>query len=146
MNDPLGCPIHFGSTYGMTDYETTSHNAFFSANYMATEALNLFATLAFNMSDAKLDEIVMRDPGEFLGCNGLPVLENADLTYEETDEYSDLDFELLDLTLGIEYRLQPGVTLTLDGRYADLGDNAPYVYGDMSGSFTMVRTGIRFDF
>jgi hypothetical protein len=61
------------------------------------------------------------------------------------DTYSDLDYSLIRLSLGFEYRLSPSVVLTADGDYADLSDNAAYVYGDESGSIFMIRSGIRFD-
>ena len=42
--------------------------------------------------------------------------------------------------------LAPGLTLSADGEFADLTDDGVYVYGDESGSYYMIRTGIRLDF
>ena len=48
--------------------------------------------------------------------------------------------------LGTELTVSPGVTLTADGEYAELTDDAGWVYGLESGSLFMIRTGVRLDF
>ena len=126
----------------MTDYESKVHNVYFTANFVPVEKMRVFSTVAYNLADASMDEIIMPDVDDLLGGD----LEDQDFTFEETNTYSDLDFELLNLQLGFEYRFTPEVTFTADGTYGDLTDNAPYVFGDETGSLFIIRSGIRVDF
>ena len=61
--------------------------------------------------------------------------------------YSKLDYNLLMVLLGFEYRFRPNVTWTADAEIRDLGDSAAaFVYGDESGSMYIFRTGVRVNF
>ena len=126
----------------MTDYESKVHNAYFSANFVPIEKLRVFGTVAYNLAEASLDEIVMPHVEDLL----MGELEDQDFTFEETHTYSDLDFELLNLQLGMEYKVTPEVTFTAGGTYGDLTDNEAYVFGDETGSMFIIRSGIRVDF
>lgn len=147
FNDPGGAAEHYGSMYTMTDYKSKVHNIYFTANFMATNRLRVFGSVIYNKSEATLDEVVMPDVEDrLIDSEGNPSLENALLTYPNMDEYSDLDYGLLNLSLGFEYRILPHVVFSADGAYADLTDDGLYVFGDESGSYFFVRTGLRVDF
>lgn len=133
--------------YAMTDYKSKVHNLFFTASHMATQKLRIFGSAVYNKAEASFDEIVMPDVEDLLiDSQGNPALENAFLTYEGMEYYSDLDYTLINLALGFEYRFTPNLAFTTDGSYVDLGDDGIWVFGDESGSYFFVRTGFRVDF
>lgn len=70
----------------------------------------------------------------------------GDYDYSIVNQYSDLSYEWLTLSLGAEYKLSPQVSLTADADYHDLTDDRPYVYGVESGSFYVIRTGFRISY
>jgi len=132
----------------MADYESKVHNVYFTANFLPIPELRVFTTVAFNMAEAALEEIteLTTAPGQLVDSEGNPALTEADLTFEEMYDYSNFDYQWLRFSLGAEYKLSPKVTVTADGDYVDLTDDEGYVYGDESGSYFMIRTGVRFDF
>ena len=73
-------------------------------------------------------------------------LVDQDFTFDHMHEYSNLDYSMMQISFGLSYKLTDGLTFTADGEYADLTDDAGYVYGIESGSLFMVRSGLRFDF
>ncbi len=135
-------PKHFGSEYAMVDYENKAHNFYLNINIAPIEKLQMHGSINYNLSKASLDEVIMPDITTREGFD----LYHQDFGFEHMHEYSDLDFELLTLGAGFEYLLAAGLTFTVDVTYADLKDNAAYVYGDESGSYLAVLTGFRFDF
>ena len=47
---------------------------------------------------------------------------------------------------GISYMFRPNLRWTADVSYYDLTDDAGgYIYGDESGSYVMLRTGVKID-
>jgi hypothetical protein len=110
--------------------------------------MRIFGTVGFNKSTAELDEVIMPDITSRLynEVTDETDLTHQDFSFDEMHQYSDLSFEILNLLLGFEYNLSDGVVITVDGEYLDLNDNAGYVYGDETGSYFMVRSGIRFEF
>jgi len=71
---------------------------------------------------------------------------NADLDYSMINEYSDLDYQMIELTYGVNFRV--GRTSRLYGSitYLDLIDDQPYVYGDLDGTLTILSTGMTVGF
>ena len=132
----------------MTDYTNKSHNVYANASYRAGMKWLFFTTIAFNKSTAKYDEVNMPDPtSRLFTSDGLvPEMTHSNFDYSGVPGYSDLDYQLVRFSLGAEYSLTPAIALTLDGDYADLMDDAAYVYGDESGSYFLVRWGARFKF
>ncbi|MCK4572738.1 MAG: hypothetical protein KAU36_00130 [candidate division Zixibacteria bacterium] len=125
----------------MADYENKVHNIYFTANFNPTQMVRLFGTVTFNKAQGALQEVLMPDPEARLEGD----LEDQDFDFENAPSYSDLDYKLLKFSLGVEYKLTPTVTLTADGDYADLTDNEGYIYGIESGSYFMIRTGVKLD-
>ncbi|UCD63910.1 MAG: hypothetical protein JSW34_00350 [Candidatus Zixiibacteriota bacterium] len=123
----------------MSDYESKAHNVYITASYVPAADLRLSATVAYNKAEASLQEVAM--PGVEDRLEG--ELEDQDFTFEQMPLYSDLDFELINFTLGFEYVLSPQVTWTADGTFGTLWDYAPYVYDDETGAVFVVRSGLR---
>lgn len=111
-------------------------------NFVATEKLNLFANVTYNMAEASLQDVVMPELDSEIADH----LENQDFDYTNLPTYSDFDYKLLKLAGGFGYKLSPQVTLHVDGEYDDLTDDAGYVYGNESGSYFVVRSGIKINF
>lgn len=133
--------------YTMADYETNAHTMYFSTSYQLTPKLLLNGMVTYNMSEGGLQEVVMPDVTDRLvDSEGNPALTHQDFDFEHMPDYSDLDYEILRLHAGAEYRLTDRITFTADGDYADLTDNQAYVYGNETGSYFMIRSGFRFGF
>ncbi len=143
-SDPLGPfeTVHYGSAYAMTDYETKSQNLYLSTSYVYSPQLKFHGTVGYNKSTAEMDQVTF--PVMTAEVDG--ALHHSDFTFENIHDYSNLDYQLMNFSLGLEYLLSKDVVWTVDGEYADLKDNEGYVYGLESGSMFMIRSGIRFDF
>ena len=70
----------------------------------------------------------------------------ADYDFSYIGEYSDLDYSQVQVTLGAEYMVSSRVSVTGEASYIDLTDDQGYVYGIESGSFYVVRTGVKMGF
>jgi hypothetical protein len=126
----------------MADYETNSTNVYLSLTGMPTEKLRVTSTLVYNMSTGEYDRVEMPDVTNRLEGQ----LVHQDFTFDHMHEYSNLDYSMFQASLGFEYLLSEGLTFSVNGDYADLTDDAGYVYGDESGSLFMIRSGFRVDF
>lgn len=131
----------------MADHETKAHNIYFTASFMASQKLRLTGTVDYNMSEAAFESVEF-DEEELrsrLVNQQHPEgdLDHFDYDFSPIVAYSDIDYEILRLSLGAEYMLGSRVTITADADYADLTDNAGSVYGDQSGSMMIVRGGVR---
>lgn len=126
----------------MADYEVKAHNIDFSFNFIPTEKVKLFGRVNYSMSEAASEQVVMSDAELLLEGE----LGDQSFTFENMHTYNDLDYDMLQFDAGVKYKLQPNLTLTVDGTYADLTDNAGYIFGIESGSYFMVRSGLMFTF
>ena len=134
--------VHFGSAYAMADYETKSQNLYLTSSYIYSPKLKFHGTVGYNKSTAEMEQVTFPD----MTTEVDNALHHSDFTFEHMHDYSNLDYELINFSLGLEYMLSKDVVWTADGEYADLKDNEGYVYGIESGSMYMIRTGIRFVF
>jgi len=128
--------------YTMADYETNAQNVYLTVAGTPARKLRVTTTLVYNKSTAEYDRVVMPDVSDRL--NG--ALSHQNFEFDEMHEYSNLDYSLIRLSLGFSYLLADNVTFTADGQYADLTDDAGYVYGAESGQFFMIRSGIGLTF
>lgn len=133
---------HYGSAYAMTDYTSKSHYLYFTTGFTPTPRIRTFGTVSLTNSEAALEQVIMPDVTSRLAGD----LGHQDFTFPEMHTYSDLKYQLVKLSLGVSVKVSPRVTWTASGDFADLKDDAPYVYGDETGSLTVVRTGIQIDF
>ncbi len=149
--DSVIIPRHYGSGFAMSDYKSNIHNIYLSAGFLPTSRLSITATATLNIADAAYEEVLF-PAGTIEARLTNPThpggdLEHQDFTFDEMVSYSDLDYQLIRVGAGLTYRLAPRVTLSVDGEFADLTDDAGgYVYGDESGRFFMIRSGIGLEF
>ncbi len=125
----------------MVDYTTKNQTAFASISFIPATNVTFTGTFTYNKSTGLLDDFAVNYEDKLRGD-----LTHSDFTFEETPSYSDIDYAYMNFALGMEYKFTPTVTFTADMDYADLKDEAGTVYGDESGSFFMIRSGVRFDF
>jgi hypothetical protein len=133
--------------FTMADYETSMHNIYINAGVHPVDKLKLSSAIALNKSRGGYNKVVMPNVSDRLvNAAGEPELAYQTQTFDGMHEYSDLDYQLIRFSMGAEYDLTPSVALTLDGDYADLSDKAGYIYGTESGSFSLIRSGVRINF
>jgi len=141
--DPLEIEtVHYGSAYIMADYETISQNLYLTTSYIYSPKLKFHGMVGYNRSTAEMDRVFFPD----VSTQTEGDLAHSDFTFENMHDYSNLDYELMNLSLGFEYMISKDVVWTAEGEYADLKDNEGYVYDIESGSMLMIRSGIRFAF
>lgn len=126
----------------MADYTSQAHNIYLTTSVMPMPKLQLTGSVNYNISKGELEQVLM--PEASLEVDTM--LSHQDFTFEDMHNYSKLDYGYLQLGLGAEYEIAPRFTITADADYADLKDETGYVYGIESGSYFMVRTGIRLEF
>ena len=124
----------------MVDYKSNATNLYFTAIYNHNTSFNIFGTVSFTQSKAEMDQVIMPDVTPEVAT----ALSHQDFTFDNMHEYTNIEYALLGLHAGFEYLLPNGWTFTLDGKYYDLTDDQGSIYGDESGSFYIIRSGIRF--
>ena len=92
------------------------------------------------MSKASYDQIIMPAVTDQEILN---FIAHSYYDYSMINGYSDLSYWFLNLAFGIEYKLSKSLAVTFDVDYYDLSDYKTFVYGDESGSFSIVRAGFR---
>ncbi len=133
---------HYGSAYTMSDFKSRVHYAYLTTSVTPTPKFRATGTVGYTISKSSLDQVIMPDVSSRLGGD----LAHQDFTFAEMNAYSDLDYRMLRLSVGGALQLARSVTLTADVDFADLSDKARYVYGSETGTMTIIRTGLRYDF
>ena len=127
----------------MADYTSNVHSVYFNASFMPTDKLSLNGSVLFNQSKGSLKAVNFPDVREMLGEEHLP---NQDFDFSDMPDYSDLDYTMIQFGLGAQFRATPVITLTGNIDYADMEDNQGYIYGVESGSYLLLRAGLKYDF
>jgi len=93
----------------------------------------------YTSSKAALDPVNMPKPAEGI--------DYFDYSFADMNTYSDLDYKLFHGSFGFAYLFKSGLRWEADVSYYDLKDDAGgYVYGDESGQYFVVRSGVKIDF
>ncbi|MCP4685631.1 MAG: hypothetical protein GY867_09315 [bacterium] len=147
--DDIAQARHYGTEFVMVDYKTKATSLYANANFVPSQRLHLFTTLSYHKSTAEYDPVEMPDITDKLEGD----LTHQDFSFDHMHEYSNHDFGSVNLALGFGYLIAAQTTFTFDLEYADLTDDSGtagtdpyYVYGDESGSWYMIRSGLKFDF
>lgn len=133
---------HYGSLFAETEYSSKSHNLHAGVLLNPQRSLSFSLQGNYLKSEASFDPILMPQV-DTLVTNDIAA---SDYDYSAVNQYSDISYDWFTLSLGLEYKLSPQVSLTADANYYDLTDNQPYVYGAESGSFYVIRTGFRISY
>ncbi|MBI2214669.1 MAG: hypothetical protein HYU52_13570 [Acidobacteria bacterium] len=111
----------------MFHYDTDNDVLFAGINTNATEKLQLGFDIVYTNSDASLDEVGLNGES-WVATHPAQIYDFSDM-----DTYSDLDLSRLEITASARYAFADRFWLNGYYRYADLDDDAPYLY-DTTGS------------
>jgi hypothetical protein len=137
-------PRHYGSAYTMADFTQNVHNIYVTASFLPSPKLSLSATLAYNRAKSTYGDVLF-DETELRSRLGGD-LAAQDFDFSAMPLYSDLDYGLMQLLLGFDYRFRRGMSWTGDFELRDLTDRSGgYVFGDETGNMYIIRTGVRVD-
>lgn len=112
--------------------------------YIASEKLTINFDGLFTLSESSMDEVQMPDPLSVAkDTDPAGFFSARDYTYEDMHTYSNLDYTYFRGGVGFDYRFNAKFLWSTKLDYYDLkDDNGDYVYGDESGSYVVIRSGI----
>ncbi len=113
---------------------------YFNATLDASEKFKFYMDGTYTKSEGSFTSFGVLDDSPVGGVG------NQDLDYTETNEYSDLDFTLLELVYGVSFKVDTNARLYSSVTFMDLTDDQPYVYGDQDGSVTFYSAGMTVGF
>nr|WP_197460564.1 hypothetical protein [Thermodesulfatator autotrophicus] len=117
------------------------HVFFASVNFVPTKKLELAASISYTLGEAEMDSVVFTAADDPFPLDGYSF---ANLTGVEN--FSDLDYTMLELELTATYAIRDNLSFTLTGWYSDFDDDEPYVYGDLDGEAISVTGFITYRF
>lgn len=109
-------------------------------NYLPTEKWNLSFTGTYTNSEVGMEQ--MKD---YSGLHE-PISGSYDYDLSTVHEYSDLDIQQIDLSVSVDYQITDNLSAGCGVTYLKYDDNAPYVYGDNTGSTYITNLGISYLF
>ena len=68
------------------------------------------------------------------------------LDYSGSDDYSDLEYETLDLTLNAEYQFSAALSFSIGGSYRWVDDGEAYLGDDYDGKLYLLNTALSYRF
>lgn len=134
----VGAYQHYGSAMNLVDYQTTTGVFYWSGEFYPSDKWTFSVGGTYAMSEADFDPVKMELPEE--------TVEHADYDFSEVHEYSDLEFNQLELVVGGSRQISKKSSAYLKLAYLDLSDEKPYAYGDQDGSVVFVASGIKVGF
>ncbi|OCC14965.1 hypothetical protein DBT_1451 [Dissulfuribacter thermophilus] len=121
------------------DYRTEAHSFSVVATYRPLAVLGFNANFNYttgrgNITDLKFESMFPTGDAK-LDLDTSSINPNQPYLYDvaylnEMADYSNLDFEQLDFTMGVSYRISNDIGLGINYYYTDFEDNEAYVYGD----------------
>ena len=121
----------FGSVCDIAEYDSKVHTLALTADYQATEKLQLTAGITYNKAENSWEwEFFERDTSAFGGAAG--AYDDYELN-NQIDTYSDLSYTEIQYTLGGKYNFTDTFYTNLQGTYDVFESDEEYVYGDEDG-------------
>ncbi|OPX34202.1 hypothetical protein B1H10_04170 [candidate division KSB1 bacterium 4484_188] len=121
------------------DYTSKAHMASANLYYHPNTSIKFSLGANISKSEAQFNPIQMPTVGQDV----LDAIEAGYYDYSMINNYSDLSYTFVNFKFGTEYKLSQSLAFTVDVDYYDLTDKQGYVYGDETGSFYIIRTGLR---
>ncbi|NIQ98000.1 MAG: hypothetical protein GWN87_30485 [Desulfuromonadales bacterium] len=115
-----------------------------SADFEATERLNLTANATYSLAEAQMESFSLQFP-EGVTDPLLPILYDVE-AMTGVEEYSDLEYTQLDLNINGAYAVSASMSVTAGAGYRLFDDGEPYVYGDQDGDSYYGNLGIAYRF
>ncbi len=114
------------------DWENLAHVFYLNLFWVPQDKVEVSATVSYTLAQAEMDSPNM--PAVSVTTGGGTFTAGYDPTLMgNADEYSDLDYSILEAEISGTYRFSERVSFTLNYWYADFSDDEPYVYGDLDG-------------
>jgi hypothetical protein len=128
-----------------------------NADYQATEKLSLNFGVIYNNAEGTMDGIALNepfDPYNNVDDPGLPganyLLGRSYADFEGriglVEDYSDLEYQQIDVTLGGTYSFTDRLYTTAMATYRDFNSDEDYVYGDEDGTAYYGYLGVGYRF
>jgi len=119
-------------------------------NWKPLKKLALSANFAYSEASSEMSGVNFASAPHTDG-DRLDVVGKWEGTYDvantnNLESYSKLDYGITDIAVGAEYALTPAMALTVKYQFADIGDDAAYVYGNEDGTFHSVLSHVTFKF
>lgn len=121
---------------------------FINTNITMTEKVDLFVEGMLAMSEASFDPFDLPTPDieETAHISPDNPASTADYDYTGMGEYSDLDFNQLEATVGLKYKMDKGSSLYGSINIMDVKDDQQYVYGSMTSTLLTYAAGMSVGF
>lgn len=100
--------------------------------------------MVYNQTEGAMNSFVLNWPGTITDPL-LPILYDLS-TIEGVENYSDLEYAQIDLTLGGTYQVTENFYVAAQATYGKFEDDAAYVYGDQDGDLLAASLGIGYRF
>ncbi len=128
----------------MTEYNTDVNTLSLSADYQATDKLEMNASLNYSDAQADWKGLSIETPGVVND----PVMTNLyDVSAVNIiTTYSDLHYVQTDVTLGGTYQFTPAFFVAAQAGWQKFEDKDPYVYGDQDGEAWRGNFGVGYKF
>jgi len=128
------------------DYETEAHTLYLNANAQLTGKLSLSGGFYYTTATAEIDELYFATNENTIVAPGGRT-DDYDVRYINGSEaYSKIDYDSWEVELRAGYDVTESLGLNLVYWYADVDDDAEYVYGDLSGSTYSVTGYVSYRF
>ena len=126
-----------------------------SLDFNPTKELDISLTANYTIGKADMDTPHFSAPPGFLsgdqsGSSSFYIVytssDGQTIDYTGYDDYSDLDYSVLDLTLNVSLDINESWGLYGVVNYTDYQDDEPYAYGDLDGSYYYANIGFQYKF
>lgn len=104
----------------------------------------MFANLVYNQTEGGMNSFQLTFPGGITDPL-IPILYDLS-ALEGVENYSDLEYAQIDLTVGGTYQITQNFYVAAQAMYSRFEDDAEYVYGDQDGDLLAGSLGVGYRF
>ncbi len=122
-----------------------------SLNWKVNSKFSVNFGVAYSMADMEMDDVSF--PSELFDTDAttLPAPTTGDpagtwagaynpANMNKMDNYSDLEYDIIDVNLGASYAISDKIGVTVSYIYEDVDNDESYVYGDEEGTYQSLMT------
>jgi hypothetical protein len=139
----------YDSTRTESDYTTDTNVFFLNLNWDASPKWAFFLESVYSLSKgsyAAWGDLTPTDIPADAPISPDNPASTASYDFSMVNEYSDLDYQQLEGTLGINYKLDKNAKVYGSVNLMDLQDSQAYVYGDLTGAIVTYAAGMTVGF
>jgi len=131
--------MHYGSANALANNETEYNSYFLQLDTKPFENITLSVKASVINATQGFDPVTDWDIPDN------PTHHNFE-GYSEIHEYSDLDYDIYEFGLNLNYLISDNLSLVAEAIYNKFEDYQPYVYGDTTGKWFYGKLGVRYIF